>query len=154
MIYKSINELPVKNWVELNKGDLSYLFINRTFGKVMLYIRGKKYLNKLNQVWETIYDEFIKEVGLTKEFKQTLELMKKVTLLKCENALNPKSITATRLAEAEESLESMTKEEKGNFELFLASVEKYMGIRVDLAKIAVARFYSYVKLMEREMANG
>lgn len=140
----------MSHWIELNKGDMSYLFSNPKLGKILIKSKGEKYGAKLDEIWGVIYDEFIKEIGLSKEFKHTLELMKKVTILKCENALNPKSITATKLAEAEESLDSISKEESGNFNVFLASVKKYMGIEIDISKIPVAMFYSYVKLMEQE----
>ena len=39
----------------------------------------------------------------------------------------------------------------GRFSEFVASVEKYMGIAIDLNNITVDKFYSYVKLMEKEI---
>jgi len=151
--YKSIEDLPIRNWIELNKGDFSYLYLHRKFwGKFMNLSKQSEMIEKH---WGAIYDEFIKEIGLTDEFKDTLEQMKRVTILRCENALKPSSLANTKLAEAESILEDMTSKEGGKFQHFLAAIEKYMGIPLDMAKTSVAKFYSYVYLMEQEAkANG
>ena len=147
--YSTISDLPMTNWLECNKGDLGYL-----------YHKPKKVtVNKsLIDLWTSIYDEYIEKIGLTDDYVELLEAMKKYTLAVCNYIENPSSINATREVAAKELVDSLSIGGKGSkFGEFVASVEKFMGIPIDLDKITVDRFYSYVKLMERslkQLENG
>lgn len=141
--YLSIYDLPMANWLECNKGNLGYL-----------YHRPKKVnVNKsLIDLWTKIYDQYIAEVGLTDDYVELLEAMKKWTIRACEYIENPNSLNGTKEAEAKDLVESLSNVGKGGrFSEFVASVEKYMGIAIDLNNITVDKFYSYVKLMEKEI---
>ena len=140
--YLSISDLPMYNWLECNKGNLGYL-----------YHKPKKVeANKsLIDLWTKIYDEYIKEIGLTDDYVELLEAMKKWTIAACDYMIETNSLNGTKEAEAKDLLESLTnKSAGGKFAEFVAAIEKYMGIPIDLHKITVEKFYSYVKLMEKE----
>lgn len=142
-VYSTIDELPMYNWLEITKGDFGWLFVE--------YRKPTKRETKwLTEVWTKIYDQYIEKVGLTDDYLDLLEAMRKCTLAICRNALKPSSLNATREAEARQSLEKMTSGETGKFSDFVAMVEKYMGFRLNLKEISVESFYSYVSIMKKE----
>lgn len=142
-IFSTIDTLPMHNWLEITKGDLGWLFVE--YRKPT-----KREMKWLGDVWVKIYDQYIEKIGLTDDYIDLLEAMKKCTIAICRNALNPSSLNATREAEARQNLERMTSGETGKFSEFVALVEKYMGFRLNLKEISVESFYSYVSIMKKE----
>jgi hypothetical protein len=145
--YSGIEDLPMYNWLELTKqgtplSDAGYLLV--TYKKVTPTV-------ELKVLWTKIYDQYIKEIGLTPDYRALLEAMKQCTQAMIDSALEPSSLNATKEARAKKIIELMTTGKVGKFSEFVAAVEKYMGLRVDLKTISVERFYSYVGLMQKEM---
>ena len=141
--YSSISELPMYNWLEITKGNMGFLFLK--------YQKPRKIdAKRLTEAWTKIYDQYIEKVGLTEDYIDLLEAMRKCTIAICRNALTPSSLNATREAEARDILDKMTSGEAGKFSEFVALVEKYMGFRLDLKDVSVESFYSYVGIMKKE----
>lgn len=130
------------NWIELNKGDLGWLFV--AYRKV-------KHTDKLEKYWEMLYDEYINEIGLTDDFVELIEAMKRATILIVDAIQHPTSLNVTKAEAAKELVERLSTGGKDTkFGEFVAAVEKYMGIPINFKTISVERFYSYVRLMEKE----
>lgn len=142
--YSTIDELPMLNWLECSKGNFGYLYVK--------YRNPTRLgLPRLMRVWETIYNQYIKEIGLTEDYEELLEAMRKCTLAICKNALTPSSLNATREAEARKRVELLSSGEGGKFAEFVAAIEKYMGFKLDLREVSVSKFYAYVALMKKEI---
>lgn len=146
--YNSIEELPMFNWLKLNSGEYKYLL--KPFWLSM--VERMKETPKRKARWFALYDQYINEIGLTEDYKELLRAMKKHGLACVRYIQNPTSLNATKMAAAESEIQDLSKGEKGKFEEFVAMVEKYMGIPVNLKKISVKRFYAYVEIMKKE--NG
>lgn len=140
--YKSISDMPMHNWLECNKGNLGALYLDP------ITVKPNK---ELFELWTKIYDEYIEKIGLTPDYVELLEAMKKYTDMVCNYIEKPNSLNGTKLAAAKDVVEMLSNPSgNGKFTEFVAAIEKYMGIAIDLHTITVERFYSYVKLMERE----
>ncbi len=133
----------MKNWLECSKGNLGYLFV-----------RYRKpagaWEEALKVLWEKIYNQYIKEIGLTPDYEDLLLQMQKCAVAMTEALVNPSSINKTRAESAKATLDQMTTGEGSKFSVFVSAIEKYMGFRIDLETISVERFYGYVKMMQKE----
>lgn len=65
--YKSIDDLPLDNWIKCNDGDLTYVRKKND--------KGTEEQDEL--IWESIYNSYIDEFGLDKMYKKMLDSMKK-----------------------------------------------------------------------------
>lgn len=65
--YKSIDDLPLDNWIKCNNGDITHVRIKNE--------EGTEEEDEL--IWENIYDSYIKEFGLDKMYKKMLDSMRK-----------------------------------------------------------------------------
>lgn len=72
--YKSIKQLPLENWFECSDGNLEFTRLNVEF--------GTKTEDK--QAWETLYNDFIKHIGLDESFIRYIELLKARALKQLE----------------------------------------------------------------------
>ena len=68
-VYSSIDDLPQWNWVQIHKtGNLAYIKKLDTYRKL-----DQDSSSTLEQIWLNIYDEYLEEFGLSKEYKELLE---------------------------------------------------------------------------------
>src|SRR3990167_5681406 len=74
--YTSIKELPIEVWFDIHEtGDLMLLFKDQK----------KAFLtDKLNDLFDTIYNQFLNKFGLSDEYISELEERKQVALLQAD----------------------------------------------------------------------
>ncbi len=145
--YESINDLPMHNWLELNKGKYEYLLKPFWF----FWVERLKETPGRKLKWQALYDQFIKEIGLPDDFVELLRIMEKHRAAILENIISPTNLTKTRLLDYEGQVKNYGQKEGGKFTEFVAAVEKYMGVPIDLKNISVLKFYSCVALMQAEI---
>src|SRR5690349_20979474 len=105
-LYSGIEDLPMKRWLECSKGDLGWLFVRyRT--------PSKEQEKALAVLWEKIYNQYIKEIGLTPDYEDLLLQMQKCAVALTEAITNPISINKTRAEAAKAKLDEMTRWESG-----------------------------------------
>jgi 1,2-phenylacetyl-CoA epoxidase catalytic subunit len=139
-MYDSISNLPI------------YLFnkINIT-GDVKLLKRSLKYVSdkKLEQTWIKIYNEFIKEIGVSDKFKEWITKQKEIVNHYCKAYVDGERhhLNFARIKEAE--VNKLMEGENTDFNDTVAIVTKFMGVRINPIETTVLEFYSYLKLMEK-----
>ena len=140
-LYKSIDELPIWNFEKINKtSDLGYLYSE---------YQEKPKIDNLDDVWEAIYNEFIKEFGLSQYFLdwlnlrlQALELYREAYV---EGEKYKRVLAKVKEAEADELMSSNSTQDNNVY----AIVSKSMGFRVDPKQVSVKEFYQYLKLAQK-----
>ena len=142
MRYSSIKTLPVATFQEiLATGNYRLL--------------GPGTDAQLETAWASIFDEYIKEFGLSESYKSYVRHMAKA-IAYYNKAYNQGYKFAITLAEVEKAKAKMQLvESTGNgFTMLVAQVSKGMGFRVDPNSTSVAEFYSYLKLLENGIREG
>jgi hypothetical protein len=136
--YDSIDNCPCWNFDKvISTGDYSFLFIAESDNKIKP--------SELEKIWENIYDEFIKEFGISDEYKQYLENMG--LYVQCiDAAYNGGDKSQLTMAEvnrrrAEEFLKGNDK----NISVY-AVVSKFMRFPCKPKELTVKEFYGYLKL--------
>lgn len=137
--YNSIDNCPILIFHKCLQGDIS-----------KLCYKGKSHINSLNQSWQNIFNEYIKEFGLNPAYTRYLQKMQKACeyyeMAYVHGQKDQK--TMAQITEREALIE-MGEQGSDNFNKVVAWVSKEMGFPVNPQKISVREFYSYV-----DLANG
>lgn len=142
--YTSITNLPIYNFDVLCKtGDFNYL----------LKDGSDKLPADLDEVklWSDIYNEFLEEFGLSKNFKKYLKLRAKATRLYKEALVDGKThkITFAKLADLQ-AVDAIKSVEGGDLSKTSAALSKYYGFRINPMEVTVKEYYSYVYQAQKD----
>lgn len=163
--YTSIDDLPINLWFKIHKErELKYLVKNKFAFALIFFLMliplayvsfilaagwaiigviiKDKYFNE--SVWDGIYDQFIKEVGLSKEYLEYLELTTQIARLKCDWIIAPTPINKSMFKHAEIELGEREREKNTEYMEIIAAVSKAQGYPV--SKVSVREFYAYLKI--------
>jgi len=136
--YNSIDTLPCFNFDKvISTGDYTHL-----------YIEGAEQTlqpDELENLWLTIYDEFIKEFGISEQYKAWLEQMG--LYVQClDAAYNGGDRTQLTFAEINKRrADELIKKNDNNISIY-AVVSKFMGFPCKAKELSVKEFYGYLKL--------
>jgi hypothetical protein len=149
-IYSSIDDLPQWNWVQIHKtNNLAYIKQLSSYSNLSVDNSAT-----LQNIWESIYNEYLEEFGLTKEYKELLE--KKINLARLKNEfiqtdnrslLNFIKIEAIELEAMFETSDSL------GFEAVIVNIEKIQQFHIDVKKITVYEYHNYLRTL-KERKNG
>ena len=76
--YKNIEDLPIKIWFDIHEsGNYNLLLISKTKITDEIY-------NTLHKCWESIYEQYIKEFGLSDDYLAHINVKKKIANLQAD----------------------------------------------------------------------
>lgn len=139
--YQSIEDLPVWNWWKIHETkDLKYIL------KV-----DKKLTKHSNDIFDSIYSEFIRTFGVSENYKQYLEKLVEIEIAEIDMLLNDDRALETFIDIMKIELDEL-KGAGGNSTYMDAAiaVEKNMGFKLNSKETSVFEFYSYIKALEKK----
>ncbi len=98
------------------------------------------------RAWEKIYNGFIREIGLSNDYLEYLDQIKKLAMMKLEWVINPSPINKSTVRLKEAELEDKQSKKKADYNEIIAIISKSQGYRIDKGKVTVREFYSYIKI--------
>lgn len=133
--YESIEDLPLYNWSKINEGMLEYLLIDHS---------KKASEEELNNAYNILYDDYILRLGLSKEYKKLLLVMKKKALYELDFIISEDKFYLTKIEVEEQKLKDLIKgEETSNqIEKTLIYLSKWIGYRLAIKEISTLEFYT------------
>ena len=135
--YTSIEDLPILTWFKIHESqDLTLLYKGFQTGFV-----------NLQEVWERIYNEYIKRIGLNPEYLKYLDNLKRIGLLQYDCVINPTPLIRLQLEQEKLNLKEKETLKGENYNEIIAKVSKSQGYPV--WKVSVLEFYSYIKVNGR-----
>jgi hypothetical protein len=103
----------------------------------------------LEQVWLSIYDEYLEEFGLSKEYKEILERKKEIARMKNEFIMTDNRSLLNFIKIEELELEaSFDKSEGMSFESVVVGLERVQKIHIDIKKITVFEYNNYLRTLK------
>ena len=146
-VYSSIDDLPQWNWSQVHKtGNLAYLKKLNSYRKL-----EEDNSLVLEQLWLGIYDEYLDEFGLSKEYKEILEKKKEIARLKNEFIMTDNRSLLNFIKIEEIELEAtFDKSESMSFESAVVGIEKIQKIRINPKEITVYEFHSYLRTLKEQ----
>jgi len=137
--YSSIDDLPMYNWKKIHDTDeLKWLFV----GKVKC-----ENTIELEKLWGNIYDEYLGEFGLSQDYKDILNVKRKIANLQADYIIKGDRILLNYINIEENALQSLYDSNKGGstFRDSLVHLEKMQGIKINTKTITVADYYNYLR---------
>jgi hypothetical protein len=127
------------NWQKIHDtNELKYLFVNKQ------EIENNELLERR---WSSIYDEYLEEFGLSKEYKDILKAKRKIANLQADYIIKGDRILLNFINIEKNALESMYESTKkgSSFRDSLVHLEKMQGIKINTKEITVADYYNYLR---------
>ena len=140
--YKSIEELPLINWIKCTEGNFKFV--------------KKKVKEKEDEedaeMWMDIYEDYIIRFGLSDLYKRLLEVQKKKALLECEYTIKREKFKLTLISLEEARLtEMMNNAGNGmNIQTTLIHLSKWLGYHLDESKITTLFYFNTLRQYGKE----
>jgi len=144
-VYSSIDDLPQWNWSMIHKsGNLAYIKKLKNYRNI-----AEDNSETLQSIWIEIYNEYIEEFGLSKEYKDLLERKKEIARMKNEFIRTDNSSLLNFIKIEELELEAtFDKSEAMSFESVVIGIEKIQKIRLPIKEITVYEFNNYLRTIK------
>lgn len=139
--YASIKELPIEVWFDIHEtGDLMLLFKEP---------KEAFLTDKLNDLFDSIYNEFLNKFGLSDEYLAELEERKQIALLQADLIITGQRHLKT-LIEVQKQSKALSKKlsKPNDLGKILAQLGKYYGYFLN-EKITVYQYYSHINAIPK-----
>jgi hypothetical protein len=132
--YKSIDEIPLYNWVQINDGNMNFLQKDQS----LTYPK-----NEVDEAWNDLFDDYLNKRGLGKTYKKFLEVMRKKTVLECEYIISGDEFKKTQIEVEKHNLELLAKKENDDMTTSksLIFLSKWIGYRLDWKVITLNEYF-------------
>lgn len=146
-VYSSIDDLPQWNWEQVHKtGNFAYIKQLKNYRKIEVDKSPT-----LEQLWEDIYNEYLEEFGLSKQYLDLLERKKKLARLKNEFILtDDRSLLNFIKIEQMELDAAFSKGEGMSFESVVIGIEKIQKINIKTKEITVYEYNNYLRTLTQQ----
>ena len=137
--YSSIDDLPMYNWKQIHDtNELKWLFIDNV---------KCENTKELETIWASIYDEYLKEFGLSEEYKEILKIKRRIAMFQADYIEKEDRILLNYINIEKNALESMygATTKGSSFRDSLVHLEKMQGIKINTKEITVADYYNYLR---------
>ncbi len=144
-VFNSIDNLPQWNWTMVHKtGNLSYIKRLDTYRKI-----EDDSSEELEKAWLSIYDEYLEEFGLSKEYKEILERKKDIARMKNEFIMTDNRSLLNFIKIEELELEATFDKSEGmSFESVVNGIEKIQRIPIKIKEITVYEYNNYLRTIK------
>lgn len=139
--YKSIDELPLYNWIKCTNGNIEFVRKDLDTGTEDLD----------NEFWAQIFDTYITEFGLSKMHTDMLKALKKKAEFELNYVIKNDRFALTKL-ELEIEKIKMLINNRGTgitIEQSLVHLSKWIGNWIDSKKITAREYFNLQKEFER-----
>lgn len=135
--YKSIDDLPLDNWIKCNDGDITYVRKKNEEGTE----------EEDEYVWETIYDSYINEFGLGKVYKKMLDSMKKRAELELDYVITGDKFKQTLINMEINRLEQLMANAGVGMSIpeTLIHLSRWMGSFINTKNITTREYFTLLK---------
>jgi hypothetical protein len=128
--------MPLYNWIKCSEGKLEY--VRKTN-------KGNEQLD--TEMWEMVYDSYIKEYGLGEQYKKMLEAMKQKALCEADYVITGNRFKLTEAEIAASKLQTIVSN-AGNgmtIEESLVHLSKWMGQWLNPKNITTKEYFNLLK---------
>ncbi len=139
--------MPLANWIRCTNNDLTGCRITD---------KGTAVMDEV--IWETIYDSYIKEMGLDKMYTRLLGVMKEKAKIECDYVLTSDRFKLTLLEIEEAKLRDMISasdgKDSGGIDKSLVYISKWVGSWLNPKQMTVKEYFVLLREMEKMNKNN
>ena len=143
LYFNSIDEMPFFNWRKCQEKQ-AYQFCR---------IDPKKGDKESDvKAWEKIYDSYLLEFGLGKDYERIIELQKEIAELQCDFVISGDRFIMNKIRELKNELKELIERPiETDTDTILNYLRKWMNHWIDTKKITVREFYKLIRDYRREI---
>ena len=149
--FETLDDLPFYYWQKIyTEKNLNYLIIdveNPIFVDDLVE-------NKLNQIWNNIYDEYIADFGFNKKMERVINIEREIALARIDKWLDDNKFLNNKIKILEKKLDrenQKTLDQKGNdYDRQTILIEKWLQSSIDTKKISTRKYFTYLQLISEE----
>lgn len=136
--YSSIDDMPLYNWIKCTKGELKYVLVD---------VNSDHQEDELQDAWTIVYDQYLREFGLTPLYRKLLNLIKEKTILECDYVITQDRSKLTEIEIRYERLKNMTDNNGSGvtIEQTLIHLSKWMNVWISSKSIVVREYFNLVE---------
>ena len=144
--YLNIEDMPLYNWHKCINGDY-------------YYVRKDEKQNDLPEceiAFKKVYESYMNIFGIDKNYKQQIEVVKKIALLQCEYLITKDEFKLTQIEVENAKLEMTKTNDSSNVTLqtTLIYLSKWVGYRLDWRQVSVYEYYTLLEESSKQAKNG
>ena len=147
-----IDELPMWNWKHIREtGNLIYLLDKKNYDKDNLLDKLFVY-TKLKDVWNDIFNQWIREFGIDEKYKKRLQKEIKIMIMTCDRWINDDRSMETFIdIKKAELSKGESNAEEVKFSRQLALINKFTGLKYTEKNVTVKEFYANMELYKEHI---
>lgn len=153
-IYKTLSDIPFYNWQKMySEKNLGYLIVNK---ENRIFDNNPSLNIRLENAWNSIYDEYLKDFGLNDRMERVLELERQIGLLLCDLWIEDNKFLRNKIRilqkklEREKALTEDDGESGSTYERQTVMIEKWLQSSIDTKKISARKYFTYIALIGEE----
>jgi len=133
--YKGIDDLPLFNWIQCHNGKLEFTRIGESGSK-----------EQDIEAWQQIYDDYIREFGLSDVQKKLFDAMKKKAMLELDFVITGNRFKLTEIEIAMAKLDSMLMNRGDGISIdqMLVHLSKWMGHWINSKNITTREYFTLI----------
>jgi hypothetical protein len=146
--YDSIDEMPLYNW-RLCQGKQQFIYCRKNLDE-----SDKRKCNPDKDLlaWEKIYNTYITEFGLGKEFHRIDELRTQIAELQLDFIINNVQYIRNEIELLKGELEDLLgRPSEGDSDTVLIHLSKWMGYKIEPKETTVREFFKMIREYEKEI---
>lgn len=134
--YRSIDEMPIYNWIKCTEGKLEYTRISDD---------GTK--SNDHKSWEFLYNEYLNKFGIGERYEKYLIQQQKLAILQADYVITRKKFTLTKIEMAKTKIKNLEVffSTGQKIETILVWISKYMGYRIDPKLTSVTEYFTLLE---------
>ena len=132
------------NWKKIHDtNDLKWLFVKKV---------NVENNQELECLWSKIYDEYLIEFGLSEQFKEIINIKKKIAQLQADYIIKQDKVLVNFINVEKNNLKQVyeTSKQGSTFRESLVHLEKMQGIKINTREITVADYYNYLRSIKND----
>lgn len=144
--YNSISECTIFNWRKCLSGD--YVFTRKNLDV------GTEEMDAL--AWINIYDDYIKQIGLGKNYEYIMEMRKDLAILQCDFIITNNRFLLNKINVLTETIdEALKNTEKGGEDMTttLLRLSKWAGFKLNEKTTTVLELHKMIDLVKQQAAK-
>jgi hypothetical protein len=133
--YKGIDDIPLYNWIQCHNGKLEFTR------------KGESGTNEQDiEAWQQIYDDYIREFGLTDVQKKMFDAMKNKAMLELDFVITGNRFKLTEIEIAIAKIESMlmNRGQGITIDQMLIHLSKWMGQWINSKNITTREYFNLI----------
>lgn len=149
-VFKSIDDIPLWNWIRFTETG-RYIYLTDVDDHDVIIEPDETLLSAERNIYKQIFEQ----IGISDKYRHYLLKQKDLAGMEIELELTGDRKLETFIAIANHEIKDILSElQSGDVDETIIILEKFFGFIIDVKKISVKKYYSYIRLANKSNGKG